>query len=77
MKIGRINFATASVVLLAIQLILVCSIAGKYLYQRLTCPRVWTRAAAFDPSLPDARPLPEPAAYGRRLQQHASLREAG
>jgi hypothetical protein len=52
MKIGRINFATASVVLLAIQLILVCSIAGKYLYQRLTCPRVWTRAAAFDPSLP-------------------------
>ena len=52
MKIGKINFATASVALLAIQLILVCSIAGKYLYQRWTCPRVWTRAAAFDPSLP-------------------------
>jgi hypothetical protein len=52
MKIGKIGFATASVLLLAIQLILVCSIAGKYLYQRWTCPRVWTRAAAFDPSLP-------------------------
>ena len=52
MKIGKVGFATASLVLLAIQLILVCSIAGKYLYQRWTCPRVWTRAAAFDPSLP-------------------------
>jgi hypothetical protein len=52
MKIGKANFAIASLILLAMQLILVCSIAGKYFYQRWSCPRVWTRAAAFDPSLP-------------------------
>ncbi len=34
-----------------VQLVLVCSIAGKYLYQRWTCPRVWTRTAAYDPEL--------------------------
>jgi hypothetical protein len=33
-------------------LLLVSSIAAKYLYQRHAYPRVWTRAAAFDPSLP-------------------------
>jgi hypothetical protein len=33
-----------SLVLLAIQLVLVSSVAARYLYQRLTCPRVWTRA---------------------------------
>jgi hypothetical protein len=52
MKIGKVNVAIASVILLAFQIALVCSIAAKYLYQRWTCPRVWTRAAAFDPSLP-------------------------
>jgi hypothetical protein len=52
MKIGSRRVSTASVVVLAIQLVVACSIAGKYLYQRLSCPRVWTRAAAFDPSLP-------------------------
>ena len=52
MKIGRMNVTIASLVLLAFQLVLVGSIAAKYLYQRWTCPRVWTRAAAFDPSLP-------------------------
>ncbi len=40
-----------SLVLLAIQLLLVCSIAGKYFYQRLASPRVWTRAAVVDPEL--------------------------
>ena len=52
MRIGKVNVAIVSVILLAFQLVLVCSIAAKYLYQRWTCPRVWTRAAAFDPSLP-------------------------
>ncbi len=28
------------------------SIAGKYLYERKTCPRVWARAVAFDPEMP-------------------------
>ncbi len=52
MKIGRFTLSAASFVLLVIQLALVSTIAAKYLYQRWTCPRVWTRAVAFDPSLP-------------------------
>src|ERR1700719_964967 len=39
-------------ILLLVQLVLVLSVAGKYLYERETRPRVWTRAAQFDPSLP-------------------------
>jgi hypothetical protein len=46
MKISK-----TSIALLAIQLVLVSSIAAKYLYQRSTCPRVWTRAAAHDPEM--------------------------
>ena len=46
MKISK-----ASLAVLAIQIPLVVSIAGKYLYQRSTCPRVWTRAAMYDPEL--------------------------
>lgn len=45
------KFSRASVALLVIQLVIVSSVAAKYLYQRATCPRVWTRAAAFDPQL--------------------------
>jgi hypothetical protein len=45
------RISKTSLVLLLIQLALVSSVAGKYLYQRLTCPRVWTRAAFYDPSL--------------------------
>ena len=41
-----------SLVLLLIQLTLVSSIAAKYLHQRWSCPRVWTRAEIYDPSLP-------------------------
>jgi hypothetical protein len=43
------KFSKTSIVLLLIQLALVSSIAAKYLYQRATCPRAWTRAAAYDP----------------------------
>jgi len=46
MKISK-----TSIALLLIQLALVSSIAAKYIYQRSTCPRVWTRAAAYDPEL--------------------------
>jgi len=52
MKIGRFSLSGVSVALLAVQLLLVCSIAAKYFYQRWSCPRVWTRAAAYDPQLP-------------------------
>jgi hypothetical protein len=45
------KLAKTSLVLLVIQLVIVSSIAAKYLYQRARCPRVWTRASAYDPSL--------------------------
>ena len=46
------KLSKASIALLLIQLALVSSIAGKYLYQRWRCPRVWTRTVAYDPELP-------------------------
>jgi hypothetical protein len=46
------KFSKTSIVLLLIQLALVSSIAAKYLYQRRSCPRVWTRATAYDPEMP-------------------------
>ncbi len=52
MKIGRFTLSATSLALLVMQLLLVSTIAAKYLYQRWTCPRVWTRAAAIDPQLP-------------------------
>jgi len=45
------KLSKASVALFVIQLALVSSIAAKYLYQRAHCPRVWTRAAAYDPEM--------------------------
>jgi hypothetical protein len=47
----RRNLAAAAA-LLVVQLALVLSIAGKYLYERKTRPRVWVRTAQFDPNLP-------------------------
>ena len=52
MKIGRVEMSVAAIVLLGIQLALVLSIAGKYLYERETCPRVWTRAVPYSPEIP-------------------------
>lgn len=45
------NISKTSIALLVVQLALVSSVAAKYLYQRWTCPRVWTRAVAYDPEL--------------------------
>jgi hypothetical protein len=45
------KLAKTSVALLVIQLALVSSIAAKYLYQRWSCPRVWTRTTAYDPEM--------------------------
>jgi len=45
------KFAKASIAVLILQFIIVSSVAAKYLYQRATCPRVWTRSTAYDPSL--------------------------
>ncbi len=52
MTVNGFKISTASMALLAVQLALVCSIAVKYVSQRRTCPRVWTRAAGIEPSLP-------------------------
>lgn len=41
----------ASYALLGVQLALVSCVAAKYLYERATCPRVWTRASVYDPAL--------------------------
>lgn len=45
------KFAKASIALLVIQLAIVSTVAAKYLYQRATSPRVWTRTAAYDPDM--------------------------
>ncbi len=45
------RFSKASIAVLVLQLLIVSAVAAKYLYQRSTCPRVWTRTAAYDPSL--------------------------
>jgi hypothetical protein len=49
---GGMTQRNKGVVLLVVQLVLVLSIAGKYLYERKTCPRVWVRTAQIDPNLP-------------------------
>lgn len=46
------NFRRRGIALLVIQILLVASIAGRYVYERTTRPRVWARAAQYDPNLP-------------------------
>jgi hypothetical protein len=46
------SYRSRTVLLIVIQCLLVSSIAGKYLYERATRPRVWARVAQFDPNLP-------------------------
>jgi len=78
----------AGILLLVIQLVLVLSVAAKYLYERKTSPRVWVRTAQYDPQLPirgrylavrpaiDACGLPhEPAYYTKSyVMPHNGLR---
>jgi hypothetical protein len=45
------KLSKASIAVLLIQLAIVSTIAAKYLYQRWTCPRVWTRTVFYDPEL--------------------------
>lgn len=42
----------AALFLLGIQLLLVLSVAGKYGYERRTCPRVWVKTGQYDPNEP-------------------------
>ena len=69
------NSKARAIALLLVQATLVLSIAGKYLYERKTSPRVWVRAAQYDPNMPlrgrylalqlavDACALPRDAAH--------------
>lgn len=43
---------TRAILLLVIQCLLVSSIAGKYVYERATRPRVWVKVGQYDPNLP-------------------------
>ena len=51
MRLGRVKLAGVSVALAVLQLALVSTVAAKYLYERWTCPRVWTRTVANDAKL--------------------------
>ena len=51
MRLSRTSVSGTSLVLLAIQLALVCSVASSYLYQRWRYPRVWVRTVAYDPTM--------------------------
>jgi hypothetical protein len=46
------NRTRAGILLLAVQLVLVLSVAGNYAYERRTRPRVWVRTTQFDPNMP-------------------------
>jgi hypothetical protein len=41
----------AALLLMTVQVLLVLSIGGKYLYERKVCPRIWVRATRLDPNL--------------------------
>jgi hypothetical protein len=51
MRLGKITLSGASIALLVIQLAVVSLIAAKYLHQRWSCPRVWTRTIVYDPEM--------------------------
>jgi len=46
------NHRGRAITLIVIQCLVVSSIAAKYLYQRMTCPRVWVQVVQYDPNLP-------------------------
>jgi hypothetical protein len=64
MRLGRMKLAGVSVALAVVQLALVSTVAAKYLYERWTCPRVWTRTVANDSRL---------AMRGRYLGLHLTV----
>jgi hypothetical protein len=48
----KITQTQAVLLLLTVQILLVLSVAGKYVYERKTRPRVWVRASQRDPNQP-------------------------
>ena len=51
MNITSIQPKYRAIAVLLVQAALVLSVAGKYLYERKTSPRVWVRTAQYDPNL--------------------------
>jgi len=49
---GSVKPLTKAIVVAAIQVLIVCSLGAKLLYDRHTCPQVWFRTAPYDPDLP-------------------------
>jgi hypothetical protein len=72
----------AAALLLLVQLVVVSSVAAKYLYERRTCPRIWTPSAQYDPNQPlrgrylalqvlvDACHLPRDSAHFQRYMPY-------
>ena len=71
MKIGRFTLSGVSIALLVIQLLIVSSIAAKYLWQRFALPARLDPRRGHRSRAAHARPLPLPAAHRRRLPKHA------
>ena len=46
------NSMARAIAVALIQATLVCSLGANLLYDRATCPRVWVKAAPYDPTLP-------------------------
>jgi hypothetical protein len=59
---------TRGIVLAAIQLLIVLSLGGKLLYDRMTRPRAWALAQTYDPNMP---------IRGRYLQQQLRIPSRG
>jgi hypothetical protein len=52
MKLTAIRFSRNSMLVLVVQLVIVSSVAAKYIYERSTRPRVWAKVLGFDPETP-------------------------
>ena len=46
------NSLSKGLLLAALECVIVLSLAGKLLYDRATCPRVWVQTLPLDPNLP-------------------------
>jgi hypothetical protein len=52
MKLLSMNALTKAIVVALIQVLIVCSLGAKLLYDRSTRPQVWFKTARYDPNLP-------------------------
>ena len=71
------KLAKTSLALLAIRIVLVSSIAAKYLYQALRLAPCLDTRRRLRPSIGHARPLSQRATHRRWLPKHPSLGKAG